>query len=89
MFIPTGEVAENSLRDKFAAVGIPVRANYSSEEAGLIAAECKDCPENFHVAQSNVIVEVDNRDSVCRRRQQTRKGACNPPAFVCYSLYPL
>ena len=64
MFIPTGEVAENSLRDKFAAVGIPVRANYSSEEAGLIAAECKDCPENFHVAQSNVIVEVDNRDSV-------------------------
>src|SRR5262249_35653340 len=64
MFIPTGEVAENSLRDKFAVVGIPVRANYSSEEAGLIAAKCKDCPENFHVAQSNVIVEVDNRESV-------------------------
>jgi phenylacetate-CoA ligase len=64
MFIPTGEEAERDLRDKFVALGIPVRANYSSEEVGFIAAECKDCPENFHVAQSNVIVEVDNRDSV-------------------------
>jgi phenylacetate-CoA ligase len=64
MFIPTGEEADRSLRDKFVAAGIPVRANYSSEEVGLIASECKDCPEHFHVAQSNVIIEVDNRDSV-------------------------
>jgi phenylacetate-CoA ligase len=64
MFIPTGEEADESLRDKFVAVGIPVRANYSSEEVGFIAAECKDCPKHFHVAQSNVIVEVDNRDTV-------------------------
>ena len=64
MFIPTGEEADKSLRDKFVAAGIPVRANYTSEEVGLIAAECKDCPENFHVAESNVIVEVDNRESV-------------------------
>lgn len=64
MLIPTGEEADKSLRDKFVAVGIPVRANYSSQEVGYIAAECKDCPERFHVAQSNVIIEVDNRDSV-------------------------
>ena len=64
MFIPTGEEADRSLRDKFVAAGIPVRANYSSEEVGLIASECKDCPENFHVAQSNVIIEVDHRDTV-------------------------
>ena len=64
MLIPTGEEADKSLRDKFVAAGIPVRANYSSQEVGYIAAECKDCPENFHVAQSNVIIEVDNRDSV-------------------------
>jgi phenylacetate-CoA ligase len=64
MFIPTGEEADKSLRDTFVAAGIPVRANYSSEEVGLIASECKDCPEHLHVAQSNVIVEVDNRDSV-------------------------
>jgi phenylacetate-CoA ligase len=64
MFIPTGEETDRSLRDKFVAAGIPVRANYSSEEVGCIAAECKDCPENFHVAQSNVIIEVDHRDTV-------------------------
>jgi phenylacetate-CoA ligase len=64
MFIPTGEEADRNLRDKFVAAGIPVRANYSSEEVGLIASECKDCPENFHVAQSNVIIEVDHRDNV-------------------------
>ena len=64
MFIPTGEEADRDLRDKFLAARIPVRANYSSEEVGCIAVECKDCPENFHVAQSNVIVEVDNRDCV-------------------------
>jgi phenylacetate-coenzyme A ligase PaaK-like adenylate-forming protein len=64
MFIPRGEEADRSLRDKFVAAGIPVRGNYSSEEVGCIAAECKDYPEHFHVAQSNVIVEVDNRGSV-------------------------
>jgi phenylacetate-CoA ligase len=64
MFLPTGEEADRGLREKFLAAGIPTRANYSSEEVGYIAAECKDCPENFHVVQSNVIVEVDNRDSI-------------------------
>jgi len=64
MFIPTGEAADRDLRDRFVAAGIPVRANYSSEEVGCLAIECSDCPENFHVAQSNVIIEVDNRDSV-------------------------
>src|SRR5208282_1529857 len=64
MFIPVSEEADKSLRDKFAAASIPVRSNYSSEEVGYIGAECKDCPETFHVAHSNVIVEVDNRDSV-------------------------
>ena len=64
MFIPRGEDADRSLRDKFGAAGIPIRGNYSSEEVGCIAMECKDCPEHFHVAQSNVIIEVDYRDSV-------------------------
>jgi len=64
MFIPTSEEAEKSLRDKFAAAKIPVRANYSSEEVGCIGVECKDCAGIFHVAQSNVIAEIDNSDSV-------------------------
>jgi phenylacetate-CoA ligase len=64
MFIPIAEEAEKGLRAKFAAARIPVRSSYSSEEVGYIGAECKDYPETFHVVQSNVIVEVDNRDSV-------------------------
>jgi len=64
MFIPTGEEVDRSLRDKFIAAGIPVRANYSGEEVGPIAAECRNCPGDFHVVQSNVIIEVDNRDNV-------------------------
>jgi len=64
MFIPISEEAEKGLRDKFAAAKIPVRANYSSEEVGCIGVECKDCPGIFHVAQSNVIVEIDKSDSV-------------------------
>jgi phenylacetate-CoA ligase len=64
MFIPTGEEADKGLRDKFAAVRIPVRAVYSSQEVGFVGAECKDCPGAFHIAQSNVIIEIDNRDIV-------------------------
>lgn len=64
IFVAADEEADDELREKFAAVDIPVRAVYSSSEVGYIAAECKDCPKSFHVADSNVIVEVDNRDSV-------------------------
>ena len=64
MLIPTDEEADQGLRGKFAAAEIPVRAVYSSQEVGYIGAECKDCPGAFHVAQSNVIIEIDSRDSV-------------------------
>jgi phenylacetate-coenzyme A ligase PaaK-like adenylate-forming protein len=64
MFIPVAEEADKSLRDKFAAAKIAVRSNYSSEEFGWIGAECEDCPETYHVTESNVIVEVDNRNSM-------------------------
>ena len=62
--ILTDEETDDDLRNRFSAVGIPVRAIYSSQEVGFIGAECKDCPGVFHIAQSNVIIEVDNRDSV-------------------------
>ena len=64
MLIATDEEADIDLRDKFAAAGIPVRANYSAQEVGYVGAECKDCPGAFHVAQSNVIVEIENSDGV-------------------------
>ena len=64
-FVAADEEADDGLREKFAAARIPVRAVYSSQEVGYIAAECKNCPKSFHVvAQSNVIVETDNRESV-------------------------
>jgi phenylacetate-coenzyme A ligase PaaK-like adenylate-forming protein len=58
------EEADEDLRNRFSAAGIPVRAIYSSQEVGYIGSECKDCPGAFHVAQSNVVIEVDNRDGV-------------------------
>jgi phenylacetate-coenzyme A ligase PaaK-like adenylate-forming protein len=64
MFIPVDEEADQPLRDNFVAAGIPVRAIYSSQEAGCIAAECKDHPGAFHIAESNVIVEIDKHESV-------------------------
>jgi phenylacetate-CoA ligase len=64
MFIPVDEEADKDLRDKFAAVEIPVGAVYSSQECGYIGAECKHCPGSFHVAHSNVIIEVDKRDGI-------------------------
>jgi phenylacetate-CoA ligase len=64
MFISIAERLEKDLRDKFVAAEIPVRSNYSSEESGLLAAECMDCPDTFHVAQSNVIIEINYHNSV-------------------------
>jgi phenylacetate-CoA ligase len=64
MFLPVSEEAEKGLRDKFAAAGIPVRSTYSTEEVGCVGVECKYCPGIFHVAHSNVIVEIDNSDAV-------------------------
>lgn len=64
MLIAREDEAEKGLRDKFAAAGIPVRAVYSCGEVGYIAAECKDCPGAYHVAQSNVIIEIDRHDTV-------------------------
>jgi phenylacetate-CoA ligase len=64
MLIPTDEEADKDLRDRFSAARIPVRAVYSSQEVGYIGAECKECEGAFHVAESNVIVEIDNDDGV-------------------------
>jgi phenylacetate-CoA ligase len=64
MFIPLGEEADRELRGEFAAQNITVRGNYSSEEVGLIGWECEMYPFHYHVAHSNVIVEVDKQSGV-------------------------
>jgi phenylacetate-coenzyme A ligase PaaK-like adenylate-forming protein len=58
IWLPVGEAVDPRLREKFQSVGVPVLANYSSEEVGLIGSECPKSPGNYHVATSNVVVEV-------------------------------
>lgn len=59
MYIPIVASPDAELRKKFDSVNIPVRGTYSAEEVGLIASECSKCPGFFHVAKSNVVVEVE------------------------------
>ena len=61
MWIPKGENVDPKLIEAFADLAIPVRANYSSEEVGMIGAECSKFSGYYHVATSNVIVEVVDR----------------------------
>jgi phenylacetate-coenzyme A ligase PaaK-like adenylate-forming protein len=58
MMIPVGGEVSPELRQSFSSVGIPVRANYSSEEVGPIGFECEMVPGCYHIATSNVIIEV-------------------------------
>ncbi len=61
MWIPLGAKPFPKLIETFADLGIPVRANYSSEEVGMIGAECSRFSGYYHVATSNVIVEMVDR----------------------------
>lgn len=42
-------------------IGVPSLSNYSASELGAIAFECSKCQGNYHIAHSNVIVEVDDK----------------------------
>jgi phenylacetate-coenzyme A ligase PaaK-like adenylate-forming protein len=61
-WLPVGEVIDPVLVGKLRSHGIPVRAAYSAEEVGMIASECETIPGAYHVATSNVILEVDHSD---------------------------
>jgi phenylacetate-CoA ligase len=61
MWIAEGSNVGPSLCQAFADLAIPVRANYSSEEVGMIGSECSKFSGYYHVANSNVIVEVVDR----------------------------
>ncbi|MGD0865621.1 MAG: hypothetical protein ABSA49_08705 [Rhizomicrobium sp.] len=62
MLLPVAEALDPRLRDVFSAIGIPVRSSYSSEEVGLIGSECETIAGSYHIATSNVIVEVTGED---------------------------
>jgi phenylacetate-CoA ligase len=53
-----GEAIDPALYQAILDQGIPVRSAYSCEEVGPIAFECEATPGHYHVATSNVIVEI-------------------------------
>jgi phenylacetate-coenzyme A ligase PaaK-like adenylate-forming protein len=61
MWIARAEAVSPELRQLFAELKIPIRANYSSEENGPIAFQCEAFADRFHVATSNVIVEIGDQ----------------------------
>jgi len=63
MWIPLGEHVDRKLIEAFVDLAIPVRATYSSEEVGMIGAECSQFFGYYHVVTSNVMVEVVDRRS--------------------------
>ena len=58
LFITYGNLISPEVRQVSDRLGIPIRANYSCEECGLIGSACLRCPDHYHIAQSNVIVET-------------------------------
>ena len=64
MWISLGESVGPHLIEAFARLAIPIRQNYSSEEVGMIGVECMKVPGHYHVATSNVMVEIVDRRHV-------------------------
>ena len=63
MWISVADAVDPSLRAALMTQGILVRSTYSAQEIGPIGFECEHAPGNYHVATSNVIVEVDSDQS--------------------------
>ena len=63
MWISVADAVDPGLRAALASQSISTRSTYSSQEVGPIGFECEHIPGNFHVATSNVIVEVDSDQS--------------------------
>ncbi|WP_129396410.1 hypothetical protein [Methylovirgula ligni] len=59
IWLSLGDRPSQSARDALSSVGIPVTANYSCEEIGMIGYECGSAPNFYHVCTSNVLVEID------------------------------
>jgi phenylacetate-CoA ligase len=64
MLVPLAEETSPEFRKALDTQGIPVRNSYSSEEVGLIASECKAYPSRYHIAHSNIVVEIDKGSCV-------------------------
>lgn len=58
------DTLEPEFASQIRAIGIPVNSSYSCSEAGSIGVECDNAVGHYHVTHSNVIVEVDQTESV-------------------------
>jgi phenylacetate-CoA ligase len=63
MWISVADAVDPGFRAALMAHGIAVRSTYSAQEVGPIGFECEHVSGNYHVATSNVIVEVDSHRS--------------------------
>jgi phenylacetate-CoA ligase len=63
MWISVADAIDPSLREALMSQGVSVRSTYSAQEVGPIGFECEHTPGNYHVATSNVVVEVDSTQS--------------------------
>jgi phenylacetate-CoA ligase len=63
MWVSVADAVDPGLRDALTSEGIPVRSTYSAQEVGPIGFECQHSSGNYHVATSNVLVEVDSDES--------------------------
>ena len=63
MWISVADAVDPALRETLTSQGVSVRSTYSAQEVGPIGFECERIPGNYHVATSNVVVEVDNSQS--------------------------
>jgi phenylacetate-CoA ligase len=59
MWVSVADAVDPAFRAALSSHGISVRSTYSAQEVGPIGFECEHHPGNYHVATSNVMVEVD------------------------------
>ena len=62
-WISVADAVDPGLRQALMSQGVLVRSTYSAQEVGPIGFECEHIPGNYHVATSNVVVEVDSERS--------------------------
>ena len=59
MWVSVADAVDPTFRAALMSHGISVRSTYSAQEVGPIGFECEHLPGDYHVATSNVMVEVD------------------------------
>lgn len=63
VWISVADAVDPDLREALTSQAISVCSTYSAQEIGPIGFECEHRPGHYHVATSNVIVEVDSEQA--------------------------